>query len=60
MYGGKNWGQVGVWESLAIELRGWGDCDSDDGRAERYRTNFADGPAMIVDVNGDGDQWRWW
>ncbi len=52
MYGGKNWGQVGIWESLAIELRGWGACDGD--RAESYRTNFADGPANIVDVNGDG------
>ena len=23
-------------------------------RAESYRTNFADGPAVIADVNGDG------
>jgi hypothetical protein len=52
MYGSKNWGQVGIWESLQIELRGWGACDGD--RAESYRTNFADGPANIVDVNGDG------
>ena len=52
MYGGKNWGQVGIWESPEIELRGWGECDGN--RAESYRTNFAEGPADIVDVNGDG------
>jgi hypothetical protein len=52
IYGGKNWGQVGIWESLATELRGWGECNGL--RAESYRTNFADGPADIVDVNGDG------
>ncbi len=52
MYGDVGWGKVGVWESLAIELRGWGACDGV--RAESYRTNFADGPAVIADVNGDG------
>ena len=52
IYGSKNWGQVGVWESLATELRGWGECNGV--RAESYRTNFADGPADIADVNGDG------
>lgn len=52
MYGGKNWGQVGVWEDPDIELRGWGDCSTT--RAERYRTNFAHGPATIADVDGDG------
>ncbi len=52
MYGGKGWGRVGIWESLAIELRGWGDCTTT--RAERYRTNFAHGAAVIADVNGDG------
>ena len=51
MYGGKGWGKVGVWESLATELRGWGECDGV--RAESYRTNFADGPSVIADVNGD-------
>jgi uncharacterized repeat protein (TIGR01451 family) len=54
IYGGKNWGQVGAWESPAIELRGWGTCTDGDPRAERYRANFADGPAAIGDVNGDG------
>jgi len=52
MYGNKNWGQVGVWESPEIELRGWGRCNGV--RAESYRTNFADGPAAIADMDGDG------
>ncbi|MCX7671636.1 MAG: VCBS repeat-containing protein, partial [Anaerolineae bacterium] len=52
MYGNKGWGKVGVWESLTVELRGWGACNGV--RAESYRTNFADGPANIVDVNRDG------
>ena len=52
MYGSKDWGAVGIWESLATELRGWGHCSG--ARAERYRTNFAHGAAAIVDVNGDG------
>lgn len=52
MYGNKAWGKVGVWESLETELRGWGECNGV--RAESYRTNFADGPSAIADVNGDG------
>ena len=52
IYGGKGWGRVGVWESLTIELRGWGECDGV--REESYRTNFAHGPAVVADVNGDG------
>lgn len=52
IYGGKGWGQVGVWESLTVELRGWGACNGD--RAESFRTNFAHGPAVMADVNGDG------
>ncbi|MGD8463283.1 MAG: FG-GAP-like repeat-containing protein [Anaerolineae bacterium] len=54
MYDGKGWGQVGVWESLTTELRGWGTCDAGDVRAERYRANFAHGPAAMADLNGDG------
>ncbi len=54
-YLGKTWGQVGVWESLVPELRGWGACDGT--RIESYRTNFADGPAVIADLNHDG-QWE--
>ena len=52
MYGGVGWGKVGIWESMVPELRGWGACDGS--RVESYRTNFADGPAVIADVNGDG------
>jgi uncharacterized repeat protein (TIGR01451 family) len=52
IYGGDGWGKVGIWESLEVELRGWGECNGV--RAESYRTNFADGPAVIADVNGDG------
>lgn len=53
MYGGdKGWGKVGIWESLDVELRGWGRCNGE--RAESYRTNFADGPAVIADVDGNG------
>ena len=53
-YPGKTWGNVGTWENLAVEKRGWGDCDGV--RSESYRTNFADGPAVITDVNGDGER----
>ena len=52
IYGGKGWGQVGVWEDPEPELRGWGDCDGT--RLESYRTNFAHGPAAIADMDGDG------
>ena len=52
MYGGKGWGKVGVWESLTTELRGWGECDG--AREESYRTNFAHGPSVIADINGNG------
>ena len=55
MYGAnKAWGKVGVWESLAIELRGWGTCTDGDPRPERYRPNFADGASLIADMNRDG------
>jgi uncharacterized repeat protein (TIGR01451 family) len=52
IYGNKGWGMVGVWESLATEIRSWGECNGV--RSESYRTNFADGPSVIADVNGDG------
>jgi hypothetical protein len=52
LYPGKYWGQVGAWESTIPEQRGWGACDGT--RVESYRSNFADGPATIADVNGDG------
>ncbi|MCP4902317.1 MAG: VCBS repeat-containing protein [bacterium] len=53
VYGGKTWGLVGVWEDYAIELRGWGRCNGE--RDESYRTNFADGPATVADMDGDGE-----
>jgi len=52
MYGNKGWGKVGVWESLAVELRGWGRCNGV--RDESYRTNFAHGAAVVADVDRDG------
>jgi uncharacterized repeat protein (TIGR01451 family) len=48
MYGGKDWNEVGVWVDLVAELRGWGDCGTE------HRPNFAHGPALIVDVDGNG------
>ncbi len=51
-YPGKTWGLVGIWESMIPELRGWGACDGV--RSESYRTNFADGPAVLADVDGNG------
>jgi hypothetical protein len=56
IYGDKAWGKVGVWENLAIELRGWGTCSVADSRDERYRANFAHGAAAVGDLDGDGTQ----
>jgi len=53
-YPGKYWGQVGIWESLVPEKRGWGACDGT--RVESYRANFADGPAAIADLDGNGSR----
>ena len=47
MYGDKAWNEVGVWVDLTAELRGWGYCGTE------HRPNFAHGPALIIDVNGD-------
>lgn len=52
MYGDKVWGKVGVWEDLTVEIRGWGECNGV--RPESYRSNFAHGASVIVDVNRDG------
>ena len=52
LYGDKVWGQVGVWESIDTEIRGWGSCDGT--RAESNRVNFASGAATVSDVNNDG------
>ena len=51
-YEGETWGEIGVWESLETELRGWGECDGT--RDESYRPNFAHGPAALADMDGDG------
>ena len=53
-YGGKGWGQIGLWESQEIELRGWGDCSTT--RAERYRANLAHGAAVVADLDGNDSQ----
>jgi uncharacterized repeat protein (TIGR01451 family) len=45
-----HWGEVPAYVDLAYETRGWGPCDDEF----TARANFADGPANIVDVNGDG------
>ena len=50
--GRKKWGAVGTWENLSTELRGWGRCNGV--RAESYRSNFAHGAAVVVDVDNDG------
>ncbi|HYN87566.1 MAG TPA: VCBS repeat-containing protein [Ardenticatenaceae bacterium] len=52
IYGGKSWAEVGVWESMEPELRGYGHCEGD--RTERYRANFADGVSVLADVDGNG------
>lgn len=54
IYDGRGWGSVGVWESPATELRGWGTCADGDPRSERYRANFAHGASVVADVDGDG------
>lgn len=56
IYGNKGWGQVGVWESPTVELRGWGECSGSNERSERFRANFAHGPAVIADVDGNGSR----
>jgi hypothetical protein len=45
-----HWGEVPAYIDLEYETRGWGPC------YEEFtpRANFADGPANVVDVNGDG------
>jgi hypothetical protein len=53
-YPGKYWGQVGMWEDPTFEKTGGSQCTTNLGRSARYRANFADGPATIADLNGDG------
>lgn len=51
-FAGKVWGEVGVWVDPVPEARGWGSCDGTP--SESWRTNFADGPATVADLDGDG------
>jgi hypothetical protein len=44
------WGEVPAYVDLTFEAQGWGPCYTE----ATYRANFADGPANVVDVNGDG------
>ncbi|GEM_PF-463816 len=45
-----HWGEVPAYVDLAYETRGWGPC------YDQYtlRANFANGPANVADVDGDG------
>jgi len=44
------WGEVPAYVDLFYEARGWGPCYDEF----TPRANFAQGPANVVDVNGDG------
>lgn len=48
IYGNKAWGKVGVHVDHAVDLRGYANCGSE------HRPNFANSPATIADVEGDG------
>ena len=48
----KTWCEIGTWEDLSVEIRGWGDCDGV--RLESFRSNFAHGASVVADVDGDG------
>jgi len=54
MYGDKKWGQVGVHVDHAVDLRGYANCDYPPHDPQEPRPNFANSPATIADVNGDG------
>ncbi|MEA1865813.1 MAG: FG-GAP-like repeat-containing protein [Euryarchaeota archaeon] len=45
-----HWGEVPAYIDLEYETRGWGPCYTEF----TARANFANGPANVVDVNGDG------
>lgn len=47
-YGNKVWGQVGVHVADQVDLRGYANCGTE------HRPNFANSPATLADVNGDG------
>jgi uncharacterized repeat protein (TIGR01451 family) len=45
-----HWGEVPAYVDLEYETRGWGPCYTES----TARASFANGPANVVDVNGDG------
>ncbi len=51
-YTARNWGEVPVRVNEAYDLQGWGPCDS--APIESWRTNFAEGPAIVADLDDDG------
>ncbi len=51
LFGARNWGEVGLWVDRVPEERGWGACDGTP--AESWRTNMAEGPATVADLDGD-------
>jgi hypothetical protein len=44
------WGEVPAYVNLEYEIQGWGPCYTES----TFRANFANGPANVVDVDGDG------
>jgi hypothetical protein len=52
LYTPRTWGQVGLWVDPIPEERGWGACDGTP--IESWRTNMAEGPATVADLDGDG------
>ena len=44
------WGEVPAYIDPEYEIRGWGPCYTEF----TARANFANGPANVIDVNGDG------
>lgn len=48
IYGNKAWGKVGVHVAHTVDLRGYANCGTE------HRPNFANSPATIADVDGNG------
>ncbi len=51
-YSPRNWGEVGLWVDALPEERGWGNCGGTP--IESWRTNMAEGPATVADLDRDG------
>jgi len=54
MYGDKFWSQTGVHVDHAVDIRGYANCANPPHPPLEPRPNFANSPATIADVNGDG------